>query len=331
METGDVEDNLHDGHKLLIPLSMNACRAPISLDFKHPVSANTVPAPGLFKALANGDRSRNANSNNTSISGELEEYRTRHAVRHRFGSREIFEQMSRTSLDDLHVLAISQQRINSRLTYCMTSGISHRLELQQYEELLEAILKPKLDDFHKTSKLLALHQDVLSCLVYLPDSVPASINAKQLADAELLARIVTEDFEKVKNIARTHSDLQVNLAKDDLLRANEQCGQLADLVSQAQTSEPEMTELWRVHDCNRALEDKYVALRHHYQLVRSRPLRRWPFALTHSTDWHLTKVASIEFSANSIRFAMQDAELNVLVQGLLPLRRSSAQVHRARH
>ena len=47
--------------ELPIPPSMKARRAPIPLDFKHPVSTNTVPA-GLFKALANADDERTRRS-----------------------------------------------------------------------------------------------------------------------------------------------------------------------------------------------------------------------------------------------------------------------------
>ncbi|KAF8258492.1 hypothetical protein EI94DRAFT_1707951 [Lactarius quietus] len=121
------------------------------------ITGAALSPDSLFKALANGNGSRNANSNH---------------------------------------------------------DISHRLELQQYEECPEAILEPKLDYFREeTSELLALDQDVLSRLTYLPDSVPASINVKQLADSKVLACTVTEDFQNVKSIARTHSDLQVKVAK----------------------------------------------------------------------------------------------------------------------
>lgn len=66
-------------------------RAPIPLDFKHPVgSNNTVPA-GLFKALAN-------------------EERTRRTVRSRLSSREIFEPFRQPSMDDNDVPAISHSR-----------------------------------------------------------------------------------------------------------------------------------------------------------------------------------------------------------------------------
>jgi hypothetical protein len=72
-------------------------RAPIPLDFKHPVSQNTVPA-GLFKALiSTGDE------------------RTRRTVRSRLGSREVFEHAHRPSLDDLNVPPISHKISRSRL------------------------------------------------------------------------------------------------------------------------------------------------------------------------------------------------------------------------
>ncbi|KAF8259361.1 hypothetical protein EI94DRAFT_1813472 [Lactarius quietus] len=110
--------------------------------------------------------------------------------------------------------------------------IQRRLELLQYEERLEALLERKLEDFReevralraessstgkalqdKTSELLALHQDVLSRLVSLPDSVTTSIKAAQLADAELLAHTVTEDVEEAQCATATYSDLQLKLAR----------------------------------------------------------------------------------------------------------------------
>ena len=71
-------------------------RAPIPLDFTHPTHINTVPA-GLFKAAVNGDE------------------RTRRTVRSRLGSREIFDHVSRPSLDDLAVPSISRKISQTRL------------------------------------------------------------------------------------------------------------------------------------------------------------------------------------------------------------------------
>ena len=58
----------------------------------------------------------------------------------------------------------------------------------------------------KTSELLTLHQDVLSRLVGLPDSMAASIEAAQLA------HVVTKDSKEVRRIMAMNSDLQVQLA-----------------------------------------------------------------------------------------------------------------------
>ncbi|KAK0208016.1 hypothetical protein DFS33DRAFT_403722 [Desarmillaria ectypa] len=81
-----------------LPSSSKTKRAPIPLDFKHTVSNNTVPA-GLFKALVNNGG----------------EERTRRVVRSRLSSHEIFEHVSRPSLDDLSVPAISHKVSRSRL------------------------------------------------------------------------------------------------------------------------------------------------------------------------------------------------------------------------
>ncbi|TFK47942.1 hypothetical protein OE88DRAFT_1664911 [Heliocybe sulcata] len=84
--------------ELPIPPQYKPKRAPIPLDFKHPVSTNTVPA-GLFKALVNGNG----------------EERTRRAVRSRLSSREIFDHLPRSSLDDTNVPSISRKISGSRL------------------------------------------------------------------------------------------------------------------------------------------------------------------------------------------------------------------------
>ncbi|RDB29315.1 hypothetical protein Hypma_015013 [Hypsizygus marmoreus] len=82
--------------EMQLPSVTKLKRAPIPLDFKHPVSNNTVPA-GLFKALVNGN-----------------EDRTRRVVRSRLSSREIFDFSRRPSMDDNNVAAISQSISRSR-------------------------------------------------------------------------------------------------------------------------------------------------------------------------------------------------------------------------
>jgi hypothetical protein len=83
---GEAEVDILD-----LPSTSRPKRTPIPLDFKHPVSHNTVPA-GLFKALVNSGDDR-----------------TRRTVRSRLGSREIYDQLHRPSMDDIDVPAISHK------------------------------------------------------------------------------------------------------------------------------------------------------------------------------------------------------------------------------
>lgn len=82
------------GHRAL-PVPPRQKRAPLPLDFTHPISKNTVPA-GLFKALANGEAD------------------TSRRVRSRLPSRDVFD-LSPPSLDDNHMPTISQKVSRPRL------------------------------------------------------------------------------------------------------------------------------------------------------------------------------------------------------------------------
>lgn len=82
--------------ELTLPNTQKQKRAPIPLDFKHPVSTNMVPA-GLFKNLASGD---------------IEE-KARPSARH--GNSFEFSNHSEVSLDDLSVPAISHKISRARL------------------------------------------------------------------------------------------------------------------------------------------------------------------------------------------------------------------------
>ena len=78
-----------------------------------------------------------------------------------------------------------------------TQDISRCLELQQYKEQFEA--------------LLMLHQNVLSHLADLPDSMATIIKATQVMQAELLARAVTKkDFKEVRSMMATPRAQQVH-------------------------------------------------------------------------------------------------------------------------
>jgi len=104
---GAAEESGDMGHELPIPLSMKARRAPIPLDFKHPVSTNTVPA-GLFKfkALENGGSS-NGNGNNVRTAKESEEHTCR-IVRSCLSSPEIFGHPSRWDAPPCYRTPLSQ-------------------------------------------------------------------------------------------------------------------------------------------------------------------------------------------------------------------------------
>jgi hypothetical protein len=86
-DAGDMSEYVTE--ELPVPPQFKPKRAPIPLDFKHPVSTNTVPA-SRFKALANGNRSRR-------------------------GSRDIFDHSPRPSLDDLSVIGISKKKSRGHL------------------------------------------------------------------------------------------------------------------------------------------------------------------------------------------------------------------------
>jgi len=87
VENGDTQVE-----EITLPSIGKPKRAPIPLDFKHPVSTNTVPA-GLFKALINnGDE------------------RSRRTVRSRMSSREIFDHSRLPSMDDVDVHNVSRSR-----------------------------------------------------------------------------------------------------------------------------------------------------------------------------------------------------------------------------
>jgi len=261
-ESGDME------HELPVPLSMKARRAPIPLDFKHPVSTNTVPA-GLFKALASGG-GNNGNGNSATAAQESEE-RSRRIVRSRLSSREIFEHASRPSLDDLCVPAISQNASRGRLVTdpgrwdaptmlqeppqqapdrraslpAMTStrssfsdtsdppqDTSRHLDLQRYEERLEALLESKLDDFREEVRAMRLEAGANSGAGSA--STDAAINevvslfrtqlqesaARGLDDSQMDARGEL-DFQLVKDIVEQgHAEARamIQLDLDHILR-----------------------------------------------------------------------------------------------------------------
>lgn len=154
-----------------LPAPPRQKRAPLPLDFTHPVSRNTVPA-GLFKALASGEAD------------------TSHRVRSRLPSRDAFD-LSSPSLDDNHMPTISRKISRPRLITDPVNGTNHDeplssstpppnrrrrsslpanhgptrsslsdflgpslttlgyTDLQQFEQRLDSLLDDKLDDLRR--------------------------------------------------------------------------------------------------------------------------------------------------------------------------------------
>ncbi|KAF9818476.1 hypothetical protein IEO21_02714 [Rhodonia placenta] len=235
-------------HDLPYPPTMKLKRAPIPLDFKHPVSTNTVPA-GLFKALVNGDG----------------DDRTRRAVRSRLSSRDIFEHSTRPSLDDLNVPPISNRNSRNRLftdpgfhessphreiftpdlpmrrsslparhrgsessmsdVSLPPVNLSRRIEMQQYEQRLEYLLDEKFEEIKGamanstqggqtlSSSTEAMINEVVSLFrAQLHESA-----AKGLDDSQMDARGEL-DFEVIKDIieqkhAENRAAIQMDIAQ----------------------------------------------------------------------------------------------------------------------
>jgi hypothetical protein len=261
---GEGDESVDEEHELPVPLSMKARRAPIPLDFKHPVSTNTVPA-GLFKALASGGvNNGNGSGNNASASAEVQE-RTRRTVRSRLGSREVFEHVSRPSLDDLYVPSISHNVSRGRLvtdpglwdppallqeppqqardrraslpamasahssfsdTSAHPPNILHRLDLQQYEERLEALLESKLNAFREEVRTLRLEagakggagsastEAAINEVVSLFRTQLQESAARGLDDSQVDARGEL-DFQLVKDIVEQgHAEARAEIQQD---------------------------------------------------------------------------------------------------------------------
>ncbi|KIP04050.1 hypothetical protein PHLGIDRAFT_211829 [Phlebiopsis gigantea 11061_1 CR5-6] len=227
--------------ELPFPPTSKPKRAPIPLDFKHPVSSNTVPA-GLFKALANAD-----------------EERTRRSVRSRLSSRDVFEHSPRPSLDDLAVPTISQRQGNRRLftdpgvwdgptaeetevyspprrrsapprrTSMTESEVSldslRRIELKEYEQRLAALLDQKMGLIKKTLEeyrtsapsqgINASTQSSITEMVSLLRTQLQGTAAKALSDGQVDAR-GEFDFEMLRDILEQSSAETRNAIQRDL-------------------------------------------------------------------------------------------------------------------
>ncbi|KAI0369968.1 hypothetical protein BV20DRAFT_967326 [Pilatotrama ljubarskyi] len=158
--------------ELPFPPTAKPKRAPIPLDFKHPVSTNTVPA-GLFKALVNNDS----------------EERTRRTVRSRLSSRDIYEHSPRQSLDDLHVPPISQRIGRARLF----TDPGYR-EVSPEREDVFSVRRPR------RSSLPPRHhdddEDTMSDMSIPPVNLARRVEMQQYE--QRLERLLEEKFQSIK-------------------------------------------------------------------------------------------------------------------------------------
>ncbi|TFY56879.1 hypothetical protein EVJ58_g7367 [Rhodofomes roseus] len=237
-------------HDLPFPPTMKPKRAPIPLDFKHPVSTNTVPA-GLFKALVNTEQ----------------DDRTRRTVRSRLSSRDIFEHSPRPSLDDLNVPPISHRISRNRLftdpglreptpphdiftperivrrssaptrhhhgsddefdsgsdVSLPPVNLSRRIEMQQYEQRLEYLLEEKFDIVRRTlsevkeaggQTLSPSTEAMISEVVSLFRAQLQASAARGLEDSQMDARGEL-DFEMMKGIIdQKHAESRALMQQD---------------------------------------------------------------------------------------------------------------------
>lgn len=231
--------------ELPFPPAAKPKRAPIPLDFKHPVSTNTVPA-GLFKSLANGDT----------------EERTRRAVRSRLSSRDVFEHSPRPSLDDMAMPTISQRQPRrlvtdpgvweswgeeeeyysprqprrrsapprrSSLSESEVSvgplGTSTGIQLQQYQRRLESLLEEKVEGIKKALEevknapapqgLSSSTESMISEVVTMFRAQLQETAAKGLDDSHVDAR-GEFDFEMLKDIIEQSQAETRNIIQRDL-------------------------------------------------------------------------------------------------------------------
>lgn len=97
---------------------------------------------------------------------------------------------------------------------------------------------------------------------------------------------------------------------EDLRRTNEQLEQLAALVSQAQTNEPELKELRRVRDRSKVLEGEYAAIQRRYKEQETRVASSERAASTARTSLAQAQQRAAEWEqrANEDEAALEEAQ-----------------------
>ncbi|EAU93335.2 hypothetical protein CC1G_08648 [Coprinopsis cinerea okayama7 len=195
-----------EGQEFTLPLSASKPkRAPLPLDFKHPVSNNTVPA-GLFKALVhnvmNGDD------------------RTRR-VRSRLGSREVFEHMNRPSMDDSNVQMISRSNrlVTDPVKRSSSAGDDDVFGSSARHQRRNSSLPDALrDDLSTPSRSPSIH----------PQDLTNRLEAQHISD--VLAQMLDDKFTSLRReLVAITRESQVNTSQSGLTPSSE--AMIADVVS----------------------------------------------------------------------------------------------------
>jgi len=235
-DTDNVEPK--EGHpsygNRALPVPPRQKRAPLPLDFTHPISKNTVPA-GLFKALANGeaDPSRRTRS--------------------RLPSRDVFD-LSPPSLDDNHMPTISKKISRPRLV----TGPAHSAD---HDEPLGSSTPPP--NRRRRSSLPASHGATHSSLSdFLGPSTLGSTNLQQFE--QRLDSLLDEKLDDLRrelmqqqNSSSLNETTETMLAEIISLR-----GQLQESTSRTLESQKDFNYQWLQGVVQQASHDTRSSLQH---------------------------------------------------------------------
>ncbi|KAF8168344.1 hypothetical protein B0H34DRAFT_685136 [Crassisporium funariophilum] len=217
--------------EISLPTTTRSKRAPIPLDFKHPVSGNTVPA-GLFKALVN--------------SGEE---RTRRGVRSRLSSREIFEHQHRPSMDDNDVALIAHKNTpRSRLV----TDPGERPSPSAHDDVFGSVRHTR----RRSSLPDALHDN---------DSSPSE---NSVAPQDLSARM---ELHHLENVIRQLLDEQLGPLRHDIAKRVQNGGQALSSSTEATMNDViSLFRAQLQESATRSLEDSQMDARGEldFQMIR---------------------------------------------------------------
>ncbi|KAH9017168.1 hypothetical protein EDB84DRAFT_1442876 [Lactarius hengduanensis] len=248
---GDIEGNdVDDEHELPIPLLMKARRAPIPLDFKHPISTNTVPV-GLFKALGTQWQQQRPQ---TSYAGSccivLQQYEERfpdetvalHQDAAQLTHAELFAQtVTKADFEEARSMVATNSDLQVQLANLArlktpNVTIERLLELKKLDRELNAdkqalVSKNRLEDLRRANEQF----EQLASLVSQVQMNEPELEDAQLADeqAEDRAAQLKPEYSPVR-IQPDEKDAEERIAKDPENKLRDQVAALETRVAQLQ-------------------------------------------------------------------------------------------------